>query len=79
LLNRLLDRSSPDEGDELLRKEIERIAMQDRFPPGTGTWLPPRDVSAEKVGYDIESLNPADGRLRFIEVKEEKLMRAPLL
>jgi hypothetical protein len=29
----------------------------------------PRDVSAEKVGYDIESSIPDTGRLRFIEVK----------
>ena len=29
----------------------------------------PRDVSAEKCGYDIESSIPASGKLRFIEVK----------
>ena len=29
----------------------------------------PRDVSAEKCGYDIESKVQADGKLRFIEVK----------
>jgi hypothetical protein len=29
----------------------------------------PRDVSAEKVGYDIESRIPGTGKLRFIEVK----------
>ena len=29
----------------------------------------PRDVSAEKRGYDIESQVPGTGRLRFIEVK----------
>ena len=29
----------------------------------------PRDVSAAKVGYDIESHDPRTGRLRFIEVK----------
>lgn len=29
----------------------------------------PRDVSAEKLGYDIESSIPDTGRLRFIEVK----------
>ena len=30
----------------------------------------PRDVSADKCGYDIESRNPDNpGRLRFIEVK----------
>jgi hypothetical protein len=29
----------------------------------------PRDVSAEKCGYDIESRVPGTGKLRFIEVK----------
>jgi hypothetical protein len=29
----------------------------------------PRDVSAEKCGYDIESKVEANGKLRFIEVK----------
>ena len=29
----------------------------------------PRDVSADKCGYDIESEIPGEGRLRFIEVK----------
>jgi SNF2 family DNA or RNA helicase len=29
----------------------------------------PRDVSAEKLGYDVESSVPNTGRLRFIEVK----------
>ena len=29
----------------------------------------PRDVSALKCGYDIESKVPGTGRLRFIEVK----------
>jgi hypothetical protein len=29
----------------------------------------PRDVSDEKCGYDVESLIPGTGKLRFIEVK----------
>ena len=29
----------------------------------------PRDVEFDKVGYDIESLVPGTGKLRFIEVK----------
>jgi len=29
----------------------------------------PKDVSKENLGYDIESLEPRTGRLRFIEVK----------
>jgi hypothetical protein len=29
----------------------------------------PHDVSEDNMGYDIESLDPRTGRLRFIEVK----------
>ena len=29
----------------------------------------PRDVSAENLGYDVESAIPNSGKLRFIEVK----------
>ena len=29
----------------------------------------PRDVSKDNLGYDVESLDPRTGRLRFIEVK----------
>ena len=29
----------------------------------------PRDVSTQKLGWDVESGIPGDGRLRFIEVK----------
>ena len=29
----------------------------------------PTDVSADNLGYDIESHDPREGRLRFIEVK----------
>jgi len=36
---------------------------------GGGLGYKPRDVSAEKCGYDIESRIPNTGRLRFIEVK----------
>ena len=31
-----------------------------------------RDCSAKKIGYDIESLSPKKGSLRFIEVKGRK-------
>lgn len=33
----------------------------------------PRDVEHEKLGYDIESRVPAQGRLRFIEVKSRAI------
>jgi hypothetical protein len=32
----------------------------------------PRDVSRDNLGYDIESLEPGSGRLRFVEVKGRK-------
>jgi hypothetical protein len=69
LLNRLLARSTPDDADEVLRKEIERVAMETIMRIETHLGFAPRDVSKDKAGYDIESLNPKDGRLRFIEVK----------
>ena len=35
----------------------------------SGGWGSSRDVSAAKLGYDVESSIPGTGRLRFIEVK----------
>ena len=40
-----------------------------RHGGGTHAGQQPRDVSAEKKGYDIESRDPRAGHLRFIEVK----------
>lgn len=49
--------------------EVERLAMEAVIRAETAGGFEPRDVSAEKVGYDIESRDPATGRLRFVEVK----------
>ncbi|HEY7246568.1 MAG TPA: DUF3883 domain-containing protein [Xanthobacteraceae bacterium] len=55
--------------DALARKEIERVAMEAVMAAERALGREPRDVSADKVGYDIESRDPASGHLHFIEVK----------
>jgi len=55
--------------DPASRAEIERLAMQAVFDAERRLGNTPRDVSAEKKGWDIESHDPNAGRLRFIEVK----------
>ena len=50
----------------------EQIAMQAVMQAETELGNHPRDVSQEKIGYDIESFDPHTGRLRFIEVKGRK-------
>jgi 5S rRNA maturation endonuclease (ribonuclease M5) len=51
------------------RRRIELAAMQAVIAAERSLGFEPRDVSAEKCGYDIESRVPGDGKLRFIEVK----------
>lgn len=58
------EKASPED-----RKRIELAAMQAVMLAEKRFGFEPRDVSAEKCGYDIESRVPSDGRLRFIEVK----------
>ena len=50
------------------RAEIERRAMEAVMATERERGFDPRDVSAEKKGWDIESRTPS-GHLRFIEVK----------
>ncbi len=55
---------------ELLDTRItENIAMQAVMQAEIALDNHPRDVSKANLGYDIESLDPRTGRLRFIEVK----------
>ncbi len=55
---------------ELIDTRItEAIAMQAVMQAETALNNHPRDVSQDNLGYDIESLDPSTGRLRFIEVK----------
>jgi len=49
-------------------KRVERLAMDAVMAAERTGGHTPVDVSAQKLGYDIES-QQADGRLRFIEVK----------
>lgn len=51
------------------RRITEAIGMQAVMAAETALRNHPRDVSKENLGYDIESLDPRTGRLRFIEVK----------
>jgi superfamily II DNA or RNA helicase len=55
--------------DTLARQEIERAAMEAVMAAERALGREPRDVSANKVGYDIESRDPNTGHLHFIEVK----------
>jgi superfamily II DNA or RNA helicase len=51
------------------RNAIERAAMQAVMEQERSLGYTPVDVSAAKLGWDIESRIPGTGRLRFIEVK----------
>ena len=55
-------------GDQALRDQVEAIAMSAVMKAERALGFEPRDVSAAKCGWDIESKDAA-GRLRFIEVK----------
>jgi hypothetical protein len=48
---------------------VERLAMDAVMEAERRLGYEPRDVSREKLGYDIESKVGGTGRLRFIEVK----------
>lgn len=49
--------------------DVENIAMDAVMAAERALGREPRDVSAAKVGYDIESRDPRTGSLHFIEVK----------
>jgi hypothetical protein len=55
--------------DPVARAQIERLAMAAVMAAETALGNLPKDVSAEKKGYDIESRDPRSGVLRFVEVK----------
>ena len=50
-------------------KRVEQMAMQAVTETEESLNYEPRDVSQENCGYDIESVIPKSGKLRFIEVK----------
>lgn len=51
------------------KRITEQIAMRSVMDAEIALGNHPKDVSAQNVGYDIESRDGNDGRLRFIEVK----------
>lgn len=55
--------------DVLSRARVEQAAMDAVMEAERGLGHMPQDVSAAKVGYDIESRDGTTGRLRLIEVK----------
>lgn len=50
-------------------KVVEALAMAAVMAVEEKLGNVPQDISVEKKGYDIESLVPESGKLRFIEVK----------
>ncbi|ACL18702.1 helicase domain protein [Desulfitobacterium hafniense DCB-2] len=75
LLNKLTGKPDTFTADALARRTIELAAMKAVMYIETSLGFIPRDVSASKCGYDVESQIPQDKRgadghtLRFIEVK----------
>lgn len=75
LLNRLTGKPDIFAADAMARREVELAAMRAVMDIEASLGFIPCDVSAAKVGYDVESQIPqskrgADGStLRFIEVK----------
>jgi len=75
LLNRLTGKPDTFAADAMARREVELAAMRVVMSIEASLGYIPLDVSAAKVGYDVESQMPqskrgADGStLRFIEVK----------
>jgi len=75
LLNRLTGNPDTFAADAMARRKVELAAMRAVMDIEASLGFIPRDVSAAKVGYDVESQIPqskrgADGStLRFIEVK----------
>lgn len=55
--------------DPNTRAETERLAMESVMAAERALGHAPRDVSAEKKGWDIESRDGKMGQLRFLEVK----------
>ena len=56
-------------GDPIARRMVEGKAMDAVMATERALGNQPEDVSAQKVGYDIASCDPATGHMRFIEVK----------
>ncbi len=69
LLARLGSATPEPAVDAVARRRVELLAMEAVVAAERALGNEPRDVSADNLGYDIESRAPEAGRLRFIEVK----------
>jgi hypothetical protein len=69
LVNRVLGRNEAPAAFAKETKEVEMLAMDAVMTAERALGNQPRDVSIDKLGYDIESKDGKTGRLRFIEVK----------
>jgi Domain of unknown function (DUF3883) len=71
LIDKLTGRINAPDIDQFAHEtaRIERSAMAAVMQAERELGYIPRDVSADKCGYDIESSIPGTGKLRFIEVK----------
>jgi hypothetical protein len=61
--------AAPPDLSKQARERVELLAMAAVLQAETRAGHHPRDVSSENLGYDIESRDGDEGRLRFIEVK----------
>jgi hypothetical protein len=55
--------------DARTRREVELMAMEAVMAAERQLGFAPRDVSDQNLGWDVESILPETGALRFIEVK----------
>lgn len=69
MLQRLSRKTQKPSGFSESSQEVELLAMDAVMEAERSLGFEPRDVSAGKYGYDIESREIETGRLRFIEVK----------
>ena len=69
LLDRLDGEQPEAEAHARETRRVERLAMDAVMAAECALGYVPRDVGAEKIGYDVESRVPETGELRFIEVK----------
>jgi superfamily II DNA or RNA helicase len=68
-LLRHLQGAGPQTAEARETARIEKLAMEAVMAAERALGNEPRDVSADRCGYDVESRPPDGGRLRFIEVK----------
>ncbi len=68
-LLKALEGSKHQDIEALQTARNEQLAMDAVMAAERRLGFEPRDVSAQRCGYDVESRVPAGGRLRFIEVK----------